>query len=85
MDKWPHEVKSYTPEEVRKYAVGDATWQTFRESLKGLSTTEKLKKLGVWRHRSVGVISRRTEVQVDNYINALKRGGQLDKEGKVAR
>jgi hypothetical protein len=84
MNKWPHEIKSYTPEEVRKYAVADKSWQQFRLSLKGLSTSEKLQRLGIWRHRGTA-ISRSTQVQVDNYINALKRGGQLDKDGKVVR
>lgn len=64
-------------------AIRDPEWQAFRLSLKGLSTTEKLRKLRGWlaRHSS----SEKARIQVQNYINALKRGGQLSTSGKVQR
>lgn len=83
MNKWPHKVQTYAPSEVRTYAVQDPVWQKFREELKGLPTEKKLDRLHHWLR--LGPASRRRQVQVDNYINALKRGGLLDKTGKVAK
>jgi hypothetical protein len=55
-------------------AVKDSDWQEFRISLKGLPTKRKLERLAVWKEDHKG---RKAEVQVENYINALKRGGQI--------
>ena len=89
--KWPHEVKTYSPDEVKQY-VADDYWQTFRLGLKGKPTPVKLKLLDAYRYNRLafnsgdgdgnnrnchdhGVLERAHEVQIDNYINALKRGG----------
>ena len=55
-------------------AVDDDEWQRFRVSLKGKTTSEKYLCLIWWlsTHKT-----RRAEIQVTNYVNALKRGGQL--------
>lgn len=55
--------------------INDKKWQEFRKSLKGLSNVEKYKQLSKWlsSHNN----SHRSKVQVTNYINALKRGGQV--------
>jgi len=91
---WRYEVKLYTPDEVRLFCVLDANWQEFRVSLKGLSTYTKLANLEHWRMKhaeqsstqsGIEKLPRRVEVQIDNYINALKRGGQLDINCKVKR
>lgn len=63
-----------------KPAISDPTWQRFRLSLKGLPTDVKLDRLAQWPIRG-----REDEVRIWNYLNALKRGGQLDLEGKVQR
>lgn len=81
MDVWPHEVKPMTRGEIMA-AVPALPWQAFRRSLKGLSTEEKLDRLDEYRTRvfrdaSVPMIKRFHEVCIDNYINALLRGGQL--------
>lgn len=55
-------------------AIKDAKWQAFRKSLKGLPTAEKLRKLKQWQRQNPG---KKSAIQVTNYINALKRGGQL--------
>ena len=55
-------------------AVKNPEWQTFRLSLKGLSTKKKISKLSVWY--SKGGTAR---IQVINYMGALLRGGQLKK------
>jgi hypothetical protein len=47
-------------------------WQEFRESLKGLSTSVKLKKVKEWVKKKD---SKCAKIQATNYINALKRGG----------
>lgn len=62
-------------------AVNDDQWQAFRRSLKGTSTRHKLLEL-IWymsrnKINQEGDVSRVVEVRVDNYINALLRGGQL--------
>lgn len=88
MDKWPHRVGSYTPDEVQRYCVQDGAWQIFRMSLKGLSTPAKLARLDARRTQHIaeyGVMQRYAAVQIDNYINALRRGGQLDLDNKVQR
>lgn len=83
MNKWPHVVKPTTTEEIRN-AVKDAEWQRLRLSMKGMTTERKLVTLDAWRNRKVfmrdGVpcLFRHHEVCIDNYINALKRGGQLN-------
>jgi len=68
------DIPKINKEEIDK-AIDDKKWQEFRKSLKGLSTEEKLDKLQEWLNSHKG--SRKAEVQVINYINALKRGGQL--------
>lgn len=85
MKQWTSCVGSYTKEEVQAYCVMHGDWQHFRRSLKGLPTEVKLDQLAKWYDRRVDMQPRMTTVQVDNYINALKRGGQLDMDLKVVR
>ncbi len=54
--------------------VKDPKWQAFRRSLKGLPTATKLRNLRRYKSNNPG---RCTDVQVENYLNALRRGGQL--------
>lgn len=85
MDTWPYEVKHTTTGEIMLYCTEDEKWQTFRKSLKGISTANKLQRLVDWliEHQYFDfkaddyIVDRRYIVQVDNYINALLRGGQL--------
>ena len=58
-------------------AVKDTDWQQFRRSLKGLPTKSKITKLSGWLRKKGN--SRRAQLQVVNYMNALLRGGQLKK------
>jgi len=51
----------------------DEDWQTFRKSLKGISTEKKFEKLQEWLNLQEN--SNKAQIQVTNYINALKRGG----------
>lgn len=84
-DKWEHEVKPTTVGEITTHAVGNKTWQSYRLAMKGKSTSEKLAMLRTWRSRHMvnGKLPRATEVQIDNYINALKRGGELSESGRI--
>jgi hypothetical protein len=97
MKIWPHAVGSYSPAEVKEFCVQDAEWQKIRVSMKGVSTSRKLEILNAYMH-SKGSLSepleggvyditldRRYKVQIDNYINALKRGGQLGMDLKVRK
>lgn len=76
--KWKFEVKATSREEIQ-VAIKDSRWQQFRLGLKGISTVQKLKKLRGWLIGKLG--GEHTQVQVDNYINALLRGGQLVRRG----
>ena len=58
-------------------AIKDEAWQKFRRSLKGLSTLEKTERLEQWLKNHPG---RKGIVQVVNYWNALRRGGQVKKD-----
>lgn len=78
MHVWNRSVTFTGREEIQR-AIKDDAWQSFRLSLKGLSTEDKLYRLDnylVSRELNGGV-SRDEQVRVDNYINALLRGGQL--------
>lgn len=97
MNKWPYKLGSYSPAEVQAYCVRDADWQKVRLSMKGVSTEEKLEILDDYRSSKMEVtgeansstvyevLPERNRIQIDNYINALKRGGQLDMQLNVRK
>lgn len=87
MDQWPHQVIALTQQEIIDHCVKDFNWQEFRQKLKSLSTNEKLRLLnGYWLTSNGDAAQRRrAKIQVSNYINALKRGGQLSMDLKVQR
>lgn len=75
-------------EEIHK-VIKDEAWQRLRVSLKGKSTYIKLQQCSLYiksfDEGSSDEARRRANVQVMNYLNALKRGGQLTAEGMVQR
>ncbi len=80
MLSWPHTVKPMTKEEILS-STADSDWQSFRVTMKGMTTSEKLDRLSFYRMTKLlpdDSLQRVHEVQIDNYINALKRGGQLN-------
>lgn len=91
MNKWPYEINMYSPDEVQLYCVNDSYWQTVRIGMKGMPTTKKLDILEAYalnratKTLDYKTIPRNIRVQCDNYINALKRGGQLNMELEVVR
>lgn len=76
MEQWFNKVPRVTRDEIVMYTA-DPEWQKFRVQLKGGHTRMKLTFLARWlyTHRH----SRKSEVQVANYINALVRAGALRK------
>jgi hypothetical protein len=59
-----------------------------RLGMKGMTTQRKLDMLDAYRYNRIkefGALNRAIEVQCDNYINALKRGGQLNMNLEVQR
>lgn len=86
MKIWPFEVSSLTREEIDE-AVQDYYWQCIRRGMKGISTEEKLEVLALYKldckfRNANGELEREYEVQIDNYINALLRGGQLKRDSR---
>ena len=85
---WPHPVELTTTKEIAEY-TGDPDWQTIRLSMKGLETGYKLRVLRAYRiqclQRGGPTLARKYQVQIDNYINALKRGGQLNDKCEVVK
>lgn len=86
MNRWPHAVRSTNALEIRTFCP-DPEWQRVRLSLKGQTTERKLLTLDAWRTLKLvgGELPRDRQVQIDNYINALKRGGQLNCNLEVVR
>jgi hypothetical protein len=84
--RWEHDVQHLTKAEIMT-AIDCDVWQAFRISLKGTSTKTKLDRLNDWlEHEQLCKHCEEwKQVQVDNYINALKRGGQLDLAGNIVR
>jgi hypothetical protein len=92
LDKWPHEVKHWGMSDIR-YAVYMAPdhldWQLFRVALKGLPTDQKL---GMLSYRLTTRVTEPSEpnwllefIRADNYIGALRRGGQLNEALEVVK
>ena len=56
-------------------AVSDAKWQRLRKMMKGESLTKKFNMLK--SHLRSENNSRKAKIQVTNYVNALRRAGQI--------
>lgn len=79
----------YSPAHVQLHCVRNKPWQRFRLMLKGKTTAEKLHLLRCWydgKLADCGLMTRwEREVQVGNYLGALRRGGQLDMNNRIKR
>lgn len=80
---WTAKITSPSRLDIIKYAVNDFQWQKFRLLLKGISTQEKLKLLRLWLEDHKHAHAQ--QVQVDNYLGALKRGGQISAKGEILK
>lgn len=65
------------------FCIKDPDWQKVRRAMKGQTTEQKLEMLQDW-YRYNGA-TRCTRVQIVNYLNALKRGGQINMNWEIAR
>ena len=86
-NRWEYDIKHLTTDEIM-YAIKCDTWQPYRLSMKGKSTATKLEMCEIWLHEEQPCEHCTDKVraqQIDNYINALKRGGQLDLGGNIVR
>lgn len=85
MKTWPHFIDTHSTAVILT-AVDDENWQMFRKSLKGISTENKLDLLNArYLERWINGGSHEEKVRIDNYINALKRGGLLNSKLEVVR
>ncbi len=84
---WIKKYKQPSAEKVRwavYEAQGHREWQLFRVSLKGLNTWDKMRALKNYFDKTAYNISSTQEqielacIRVNNYIGALRRGGQLN-------
>ncbi len=89
---WIHDARAGWPQShVQHYCVQDPDWQKIRLSMKGIDTKDKLAILLDWYTKQKAmakanmdwVADERIECQVDNYLGALRRGGQLDKDNMI--
>jgi hypothetical protein len=79
----------YSPHVVQMFCVRNHWWQQFRLRLKGKTTRDKITCLEAWYdgrfENSSDMTPYEREVQVGNYLGALRRGGQLDANNQVKR
>lgn len=76
--------EDYSTQQIKDavYLADDAEeWQKFRVSLKGLDTKCKLWALSCYKQRHGDIAL--TRLRVNNYLGALKRGGQLSSCGRL--
>lgn len=86
--------EGYSREDIHNavYVGNDADyWQQYRVGMKGLSTREKLYVCAIlWGvyiddDNNSMELRRVWRIRINNYIGALKRGGQLDSELRVIK
>jgi len=92
--RWPLSVTQWPQSQVQ-YCVYDAEdarkWQLFRVSLKHEGTQGKLQMLLAYfvdecfYHKDDPIRSQREKVRIDNYIGALRRGGQLNEHMEIVK
>lgn len=80
----------YAMDEVKRHCVNDAAWQVVRLSMKGKLTHVKLSILERWWDLNVGksfslLGDDVVEIQVGNYLGALRRGGQLNDDNQIRK
>jgi hypothetical protein len=91
--KWDLCVNSWTQGEIQYavyYAPDVADWQRFRVAMKGQKTVDKIKMLRAYFVDRVFYCSTTEQMKIDgcridNYIGALRRGGQLNEKMEVVR
>lgn len=87
---WTYDAeRGWNPALVQKYCVQDPQWQQIRLSMKNKPTVEKLIILDNWRETNLkaydGKLPEAVQCQIDNYLGALRRGGQLDDQNRIRK
>ena len=92
---WIYNVeRGWDPQLVQLFCVQDEEWQGIRLSMKGVPTHKKLDILKVYFERKGFLVDgrlvrektdRRFLCQIDNYLGALRRGGQLDDNNMIRK
>lgn len=90
----------YNAHDVKIHCVQNGEWQKIRLSMKGVDTHEKLAILEAWWDKQMEnaaqlvrcdqgdrgrALAHATEIQVGNYLGAIRRGGQLDDENRIRK
>ena len=79
--RWKYTVSCWNRDQIFN-ATRNPDWQRFRRSLKGLQTKVKLQRLELYLTQGV---TEARQIRVDNYINALKRGGFLNMDLEIVK
>ncbi|MEB3025825.1 hypothetical protein VJI76_08320 [Parvimonas sp. M13] len=90
---WRHNDKvqrGYNQSLVQVHCVRNSAWQAVRLSMKGVTTSKKLEILHAYwdKHYNTMHTSAGTdicEIQIGNYLGALRRGGQLDDQNRLRK
>ena len=93
--KYAELIEHHSPVEI-KYAVYDSDtaedWQKYRVSMKGMTTKQKLLALQIRYSRMLEkeemgyhLEAKLERTRIDNYIGALRRGGQLNSKYEVVK
>lgn len=81
--------RGITPEEAQALCVRNTHWQVCRLSMKGIPTHKKLERLLEWYNgeylSATGVELEVRIKQINNYLGALRRGGQLDDNNMIKK
>lgn len=94
---WDNEKRAvkagYSPSEVQEHCVRNAEWQAIRLSMKGVDTYRKLEICEAWWDKhlwyneddGVYAVQYIAEMQIGNYLGALRRGGQLNDDNQIRK
>ncbi len=81
-----------SPQDAQVHCVQHADWQRVRLYMKGKTTEEKLDICKCWYDNGFFRVTNSREadfrirdMQVANYLGALRRGGQLDMDNKIRK
>ena len=94
LQKWIHTISQGWKNDYIRFCVYESMshlyWQQFRVSMKGMSTFEKLVMLHNYGkahfvNNEDWALRKVEKCRIDNYIGALRRGGQLDENCMVIK
>lgn len=86
--KYWEQLESWSNEQVRQAVYilhGHEDWQKFRVAMKQFDTQFKLFFLARYREQATLFDTACRRIRTDNYIGALRRGGQLDASYRIVK